>query len=80
MNALSSTPIKFAFGIIAVSICLLLVGTYYAAAVAEHRLAYQAFRAWAFNTAGLTLLAVGCSTCIIGLVWSQMRPSNGLSA
>jgi hypothetical protein len=73
MNALNSVPIRFAFGIVAVAICLLIIGAYYTAAVAEHRLAYQAFRAWAFNNAGLALLAIGCSTCIVDLASRRIR-------
>jgi hypothetical protein len=80
MNALRSTPAKLAFFIVALAIFLLVVGTYYAAAVTEHRLAHQAFRAWAFNSAGLALLAVGCSTFIANLAWRRMRLTTDSSA
>jgi Zn-dependent protease with chaperone function len=80
MNALNPTPIKLAFGLVVVAICLLIVGAYYTGAVTEHRLAYQAFRAWAFNIAGLSMLALGCSTFIANLAWRRMRPAGNVSA
>lgn len=55
-----SSFMKAMLTIIAFGIVMLVIGSYYAAMNAEHHLAHQAFRSWAFSVAGSAALALGC--------------------
>jgi len=79
MKRIALTAYKVAFVIVAVAICMLVVGAYYAAAGAEHSLAYQAFRAWAFTNAGVVMLAIGCTIAIANFAWRRKRATGSLS-
>jgi len=79
MKRIALTTYKVAFVIVAVAICMLAVGAYYTAAGAEHRLANQAFRAWAFTNAGVAMLAIGCTIAFANFACRRTKATDGLS-
>lgn len=71
MHRIPLTTYKVAFAVVAVAICMLVAGAYYTAAGAQDHLAYQAFRAWAFTTAGVAMLVIGCAIGFAHFAWRR---------
>lgn len=80
MNRQKITLNKTAFSIVALSVCMLVVGVYYTAAGSENPLAYHAFRAWAFTTASIAMFAIGCTIYIANFAWRRTRSTSKFSA
>jgi len=80
VNRLNLTTYNVALAVIVAAICMLAAGAYFSAALAENRLGYLAFRAWAFDTLGLATLAVGCTVGFANFLWRKTRSSGRLAA